>query len=65
MTKGELIKYLEPFTDEIDFLVPYKEGLDYCGILEAEYLVDNSGTGHIVLVPAIELGISRLDYKVG
>lgn len=56
MVKYELENFCKPFLSEIDFIIKLDgKTLEFTGIAGAEYYMDANGTGHIVLVPAIEL----------
>lgn len=51
MKKHELETFLKPFTGDVDFTICVENDKHPPGISHAEYYVDNSGNGHIMLYP--------------
>lgn len=47
MTKGDLIKFLEPFTDDVEILIG--KPLWWSGSTEASYAMDDEGTGFVLI----------------
>jgi hypothetical protein len=45
---------MKPFNDEIDFILEVKNG-NPVGIDEAKYEIDADGTGHVKLIPAVQV----------
>jgi hypothetical protein len=54
MQKYELENFMKSFVPEIDFTLEIENSWP-CGIMEAKYVMDKNGNGHIHLIPAMQV----------